>query len=189
MALITTDNWDDLRFPLTGRNIDTTSGRIDYNYFNGGISFQNNARFPNEVVSMIAQMPHAWKEGSAIRPHIHWIQQATNIPNFLLGYRLLKKNTTNALVTDFTSHTFDVMQGQAYTYTSGNLEQIGSFTEIDMTGYGLSDIIHFVLFRDTENTSTEFAGADPSSLVEIIREFDIHYQTDLPGGSRQEFIK
>ena len=32
---------DDMRFPFVGRNIDTSSGRIEYNYFNGAIQFNN----------------------------------------------------------------------------------------------------------------------------------------------------
>lgn len=189
MTAKTTDNWDDLRFPFTGSNIDVNNGRLDYDYFNGGIKFQANARYPEEPVSMVCQLPHAWKEESDIHPHFHWIQQSSNIPNWLIAYKILKKNTTITLETNFNNYTLLTPSEHKFTYTSGNLEQITEFDAIDMTDVSLSDIIHFVMFRDSSNASAEFAGSDPSSLVEIAHEFDIHFQTDFPGGSRQEYIK
>lgn len=184
-----TIGWDDLKFPFAGRNIDVASGRIDYNYYNGSISYQSNARYPDEVVSMLAQLPHAWKEGSEVRPHIHWLQQSVDEPNWLLGYKIYDNGQSGNIDTDYSNHTFVTVDNNTFTYTSGNLVQISRFPAIDMTGYGLSDMIHFVFFRDTANTSGEFVGTDPSGLVEHVIEFDIHYQTDQARGSRQEFIK
>lgn len=185
--------WDDEKFPLIGQGIDTTTGRHGMNYYNGVVFFANNARYTvnaiNEVVSMNSQMPHKWNTGSAIKPHIHWLQQhATNIPNWLLGYEIKQKGATLSLETDFSNMTLLTIQSNAFTYTSGVLEQISGFGEIDMTGYGISDNIHYCLWRDTANASGEFSGADPSSLTEYIREFDVHFEIDSRG-SRQEYVK
>jgi len=180
--------WDDSKFPFTGNNIDVASGRIDYSYPNGTISFQNNARYPNEAVSMLDQLSHKWKEGSEIRPHFHWLQQSANVPNWLMAYKIYDNNASATVDTDYTNHTF-VTSTPVFTYTSGTLAQISVFPPIDMTGYTLSDMVHYVFWRDTSNASGEFAGADPSSSAEHVLEFDIHYQTDQERGSRQEFIK
>jgi hypothetical protein len=180
--------WDDLRFPLMGRNLDSTSGRIDYDYFNCAVGYQANARYPDEPVCMLAQMPHEWIEGSTIKPHMHWIQQSANEPNWLLCYKIVAKNTAITIETDFTNYTFLKKDSNAFTYSSGNLHQITLFPSIDMTGKSLSDCIQFALFRDSTNVSTEFAGADPSALVEYVWEFDVHYQADGLG-SIQEFSK
>lgn len=180
--------WDDLRFPFSGRNIDVSSGRIDYDYFNGSIAYQNNARYTNEVVSMLAQLPHEWKEGSEVRPHIHWLQQSANEPNWLLAYKIYDNGQTANIDTDYTNHTFVTVEENAFTYSSGTIVQISKFPAIDMTGYTLSDCIHFAFWRDTTNASGEFSGLDPSGLVEHVLEFDVHYQINALG-SRQEFIK
>lgn len=180
--------WKDAKFPLTGQNFDVSSGRVDYNYYNGAAGFATNARYPEEPISMICQLNHDWDEGSEIRPHIHWKQQGATIPNFLLAYKIIDNGTAGVIETDFSNHTLVQLSSHAFTYTSGVLEQISSFPAIDMTGYALSDMIHFVLFRDTANTSTLFAGADTTGNIELVTEFDVHFQLDR-FGSEQEFVK
>jgi len=182
--------WEDLRFPFAGRNIDTSSGRIDYNYYNGGIDFQNNARFAaSEAVSMQAQFEHSWIAGSEIRPHLHWLQVGSDEPNWLLAYKIIRNGQANAKETDYSNHTLAVKSSNAYTYTSGTLVQITKFPSITPSTMGISDMIHFVLFRDTANASTLFADVDPSSITELAFEFDVHYQSNTPNGSRQEYVK
>jgi len=66
--------------------------------------------------------------------------------------------------------------------------QITDYGDVDMTGYGISDIVLFAFFRDSDNTSGLFAGSDPSSETEITIEFDVHYRRNTLG-SRQEYIK
>ncbi len=180
--------WDDSKFPATGVRIDSSSTRYSYNVYNGTVVFNNNARYPNEPISMMDQMPHKWKAGTSIRPHIHWFQQSANEPNWLILYKLLKKDTAITIETDFTNHIALTKSHNAFTYVSGTLDQITAFPEIDMTGYALSDMIHYVLFRDTTNASGEFAGADPSSQAEHLKEFDVHLEIDSLG-SEEEFVK
>lgn len=180
--------WVDEKFPLTGALLDTAAGRLDYNYFNGGVDFASNAQYPGDPVSMLWQIQHTWQLESNIYPHIHWLQSSSNIPNWLLAHKIIKNNTIITKETDFTNHTFSTIFENKFNYASGNLTQISEFPTIDLTGVGISDFIHFVLFRDAANTSGEFAGADPSSSAELNFEFDIHIVNDAPG-SRTEYIK
>ena len=183
--------WDDDKFPLTGRNIDTGSGRLGYNFYNGTVTFATNARFNvAETVSFNHQLKHAWKEGSIIKPHIHWVQQhATEMPNWLLGYKVLPKSATFAgLETDFSNHTLLIPDNHVFTYTSGVLEQITGFPDLDAAALTISDNIHWCLWRDTANLSGLFAGADPSARIEHVREFDVHCLFDS-NGSIGEFDK
>jgi len=179
--------WEDLRFPLSGQRLDSSSGRIDFNYFNGGVDYQSNARYPDEPVSMLAQLSHGTKFDE-IRPHMHWLQISSDVPNWLLAYKVIENSETTTKETDFSNHTLLTIQSHAFTYVSGNLVQISSFGAIDISSLGISDCIHFVLFRDSSNTSGEFSGADPSSSVEFVYEFDVHYEIDTIG-SRSEFTK
>jgi hypothetical protein len=176
--------WDDLRFPFTGRNIDVSTGRIDYDYTDLGITFQSNARYNvSEQVSMIAQLPHAWKEGSAVRPHIHWLQTSSADPNWLLLYRVYSNGEAPGSFTavKWSSHIF--------TYSSGTLCQITTFPEISMTGKTVSCFIDFKFYRDNDDTSGLFSGNDDSGIGAItVKEFDVHYLTNSPG-STSEYTK
>lgn len=180
--------WDDLRFPFVGRNLDSSSGRIDYNYFNCAIGYQSTARYPDEPVCILVQMPHSWIEGSNIRPHIHWPQQSANEPNWVLAYKKVPKENALTLESNFNNYTKVKKESNAFTYASGTIHQITSFPEIDMDGLGLSDCIQLVVFRDSNNATNLFAGSDPSGLTEYIWEFDIHFQHDGIG-SKNEFSK
>jgi len=168
--------WDDLRFPFIGRNIDTTSGRLGYNYTEVGIFFAANARYAaTEQVSIVVQFPHAWKSESAICPHIHWIQGQNVIPNFLMEYRIYKNGTVPPV-----TWTKATLQDHAFPYSAGGL-QLSSFADIDMTGIdSVSAIMDIKFFRDTTNGSGLF-GADPYTGDVLVKELDIHYQVDSLG--------
>ena len=65
--------WDDLRFPaqsinppgvLVGPTIEETETG-----FPGTLIFSGSA---DNIICGIAQLPHSWERGTAIRPHIHW---------------------------------------------------------------------------------------------------------------------
>ena len=179
--------WDDLRFPFTGNRVDVSQGRLSYNYFNCGVGFDSDARFPDEPVSSFVQMPHAWLAGSTIGPHFHWIQQSADMPNFMLAWRKVKNDDIVGVQTDFSNYTLVPWELNAFDFAVGKM-QITTFPDIDMSDMGISDSLQAVFFRDSANTSGEFSGADPSSLSEIVCEFDIHYQID-GFGSNKEFIK
>jgi len=190
-GIIENPMWNDLIGYLAGKNIDVTSGRIDYSYPNGAVAFQNNARYADEPVVVRHQIHHGFYFGSGAvaRPHLHWLQQhSTNIPNWLFGYRLVENGDSATIETDFSNFTFSVPQSHVFTYSSGVLAQITKFTEIDISDLSPSDFIITVLFRDTTNASTLFSDVDPSSLVEYATDLDLHLKIDALG-SREEYTK
>ena len=178
--------WDDLKAPLQGQRLDTTSGRLDYDYFNGAVNFNANARYPDEPITILMQMPHGKKEGSNLRPHLHWLQESNATPNFLLAYKWIEINTVTTKETDFSNYTLLPINGAEFPYQA-NLHQINIFDEIAGT-IGTSDCIAFALFRDSTNVSGLFAGADSYVGDVLAYEFDCHYQIDQLG-SIQEFEK
>jgi len=183
--------WDDLFGYLVGRKLDTGSGRIDYNYFNGAVDFGNNARYPNEPVVIRHQLSHKWLigAGAVARPHLHWKQQhASNIPNWLFGYLKVKNNGTSGIETDYSNFTLSKISSHLFSYSSGVLDQYSLFPEIDISDLGLSDFLITVLWRDTGNVSTLFAGADPSSLTELATDLDCHLKVNSLG-STSELVK
>lgn len=163
--------WEDLRFPATTIRQGVTT-KPDFDTTNIGLLFPQND--VTEIVYIIAQMPHAMKSGSNIRPHIHWIQTSALEPVFKIEYRWY--NNGNTPPTVWTTISCD---SPVYTYTSGTITQICSFPEIDGSSIvDISSILDIKLYRD-DNVITGDV---------LLKEFDIHYQIDQIG-SREEFIK
>ena len=61
--------WDDLRFPATAINPPGQASDPDVEASSGLLLFDSNG---TELIYAFVQMPHAWKEGSSISPHVHW---------------------------------------------------------------------------------------------------------------------
>ncbi len=175
--------WDDLRFPLAGRRISVSAGRLDYDFTECTLDFSATARYPEEPVAMIAQMPHAKLFGSAVHPHLHWVQQEDEVPNWLLAHRFYNNGDT---VPAFELSIWDKL---TFTYVSGDLMQIVDFPAIQAPdGETVSAICDMILYRDSANASTLFAGADPYTVGAKSKEFDLHFMTDSLG-SGQEYSK
>jgi len=83
---------------------------------------------------------------------------------------------------------------QLHAYSSGTIMQTSTASiEIDLTGatggqLAVSDFIDIEVTRDTDNTSTLFAGADPLTGNALLKAFDIHLQQDA-SGSMAEYEK
>jgi len=168
--------WDDLRFPAVGLNPPGTVSDPAINAELGTLTFSASA---TNVIAGLAQMPHSWKEGSEIRPHVHWIQPAVGDVVWQLQYRLLPA-VNGAFPSAWTTVTSSTAVA---TYPgSGDWVQITSFPAIDMTGFTLSAMVLFRVAR-LGGDAADTLAADVDLL-----EFDIHYQQDA-GGSIQEFIK
>lgn len=174
-------NWDDLRFPFTADRIDSNSTRYSYDYTEQGVSFHNNARYPNEAVGSIVQLPHSWREGTITGPHLHWIQNQVAEPNFLMRYR---KTANGAVPGAWTNVAVDA---GVFPYVNGMM-QISPFPDLDLSDMLISGVLDIVIYRDTTNASGLFAGADPVGTATLVKEFDIHIQFDSLG-SEAEFTK
>src|SRR6056297_1943626 len=72
--------WDDLRAPATAINPPGQVSDPDWDNTNGGFLFDAAG---TETLWIIVQMPHTWKLGSNIRPHLHWMPTNTNEGNVL----------------------------------------------------------------------------------------------------------
>lgn len=157
------DQWDDLRFPATqdkqGSNL-----KPDYDETNNGLLFPQNDT--SEIIYIIAQIPHSYKYGTALRPHIHYIQTGATLPVFKLKYRWYELGSAVPSFTTITSTTV------VFTYTSGSIHQLLQFPEISGTGIDMvSSIMDIQLWRDDNVVSGDV----------LVKEFDIHYRSDTLG--------
>jgi len=166
--------WDDLKFPFAGFNppglvsdpdIDTDDG---FPIFDAGST---------EMLVGGAQMPHAWKAGSPIRPHIHWSPTDGNSGNVLWRLEFQLATPGGTFPGSWTA--LDVVDAADET---ADKHQIASFGQIGMAGMGLSTIMKWRVSRVGGDASDTY-GDDAKGL-----EFDIHYQIDSIG-SGLEFEK
>lgn len=166
--------WDDLRSPATAINPPGQVSDPDWDNTNGGWLFDAAG---TEVLWLIVQMPHGWKEGTAIRPHIHWMPTNTNTGNVLwrMEYKWTNVHGTDA-GTFSTLNVLDAGDGTALKH------QIAGFEEIDGTGKTLSSMLSIKLSRIGGDV-TDTYNADA-----LLKEFDIHYQMDALG-SDEEYVK
>ena len=166
------DDWDDLRFPMNA--VDPTglpgaATRVtSLTGYTGALEFAGNAE---NVCAGIAQMPHAWKRESAIRPHIHWTKPtgSANEVQWRLYYRVVGNPGDEAGAWS-SAQTGTLVAGDQ-TVSNGHL--LSSFPEIDMTGLLESAVLYWRLHR--------LGNTDADNTAVVCHELDFHYQTDKAG--------
>jgi len=165
--------WSDLRVPAH-QGLQGPTSKPDYDFTNVGLLFDDSA---TESIYVLLQMPHDWKEGSNIKPHIHWIQSGSGNVVWELQYKWTNVNTLIAgAFTTLTAST------PSYSWTSGNLHQITPFASLSGTGKTISSMLQIVLSRLGGD------GGDTYSGDALMFELDFHYQKDSLGSS-QEYTK
>lgn len=169
-----TSGWEDLRFPATIINPMGAPGPATYDPNSLAFSFAANAI---ESIAIIAQMPHGWKVGSDIHPHIHWHPTTTDVGNVL--WRMEYKWTNINEVESGSWTTIDYLEaGDGVT----NKYQIAPFAIISGLGKTLSSILKIKISRIGND------GTDTFATAALLDEFDIHYQEDTLGSS-EELVK
>jgi len=170
--------WDDLVGSLVARRLESTSGRLQYNYSENSIVMQDNGSISSNTDRLIFnhQKPHGAKTASSFHLHIHWEQTEVAAIEFTLQYRIQENGA--AKETTWTEVVVSSGDGNKFPYTSGTLNQITELIELDWSGAGISATVQFRLAR-----------TDDVGLNDIDATFvDGHVERDNIG-SRQEYIK
>lgn len=129
------------------------------------------------------QMPHAWKEGTDLRPHVHWVPLisggAGERVTWGLEYTWANIGSTFSDTTIITNndniYSEDLVKDKHY---------ITALPVISGNGKTLSSMLMCRLFRD----ATSNYKSDTYSGYAGFLEFDLHYMVDSKG-SRQEYVK
>lgn len=163
--------WEDLRFP-SSRIRQGASQKPDFDTTNVGLLFPQNDN--TEIAYINAQIPHAYKLESELRPHLHYVQDEAEEPVFKIDYRWYKNGSDpTGSFTTLTASSF------AFSYTSGSILQIVSFPAISGSGIDtVSSMLDIKLYRDDNVVSGDV----------LLKEFDMHYQID-DRGSQDELTK
>jgi hypothetical protein len=163
--------WDDLLVPLTTTRVGSNS-KPDFDEVNVGYLFPNNNTA--EILYFIVQMPHRWKVGTRVYPHVHYRRTAAGVPTYKFVYSWF--NIGSAVAAPTETYTLDT---EVIPYTSGSIHQINATSSgIDGTGKGISSILVCELYRDDSSVAGDV----------LTYQFDIHYQVDSLG-SRDQYTK
>lgn len=146
------------------------SGNILQYGFNGAST--------TEEVHGAVEIPHSYKEGSVLLPHVHWAPSDGNAGDvkWQLEYTIVNaENGTGfpAPTTIGNAHPSDSVAWKHH---------IDPLPEIDGTGLKIGAVLAFRLFRDPTDVEDTY-GSDA-----ILLSFGIHFQQDT-FGSEQVFIK
>lgn len=101
-------SWEDLRFPATSINPIGPVSSATYEPDNLAFSF---ADAQTNSIGIIAQIPHSWKLGTELHPHIHWHPTSADTGN--------------------------VLWRMEYKWTNPNEAESGSWTSIDCLEAGM----------------------------------------------------
>jgi hypothetical protein len=173
--------WEDLRIEPIARTTGANAPTFEQWFTNGAgsrgvylYSFDDVAAVSEKEIFFTMQMPHAWKEGSTIYPHVHWHQSAATTPVFQMDYRWAN---IGAAAGSFT--TAYTMATKAMPYVNGTIHQISTAAAgIDGTGKTMSSILQIKLYRN----DSAYQGDC------LVTSFDIHYEIDSMG-SNEEYVK
>lgn len=174
--------WDDLRVPLTaaraGSNPPTFQQFIPSAAGYSGVYAWHFSATITEELFFAVQLPHSWKEGSTIRPHLHWSGTTAGPPPRDVRWQL---EWGRAGINQFFPATASVSD-MVVVAQNQNYHQIDAFTPITMTGQLISSMLICRLARYGNSVLDTY----PAAAVAL--EIDFHYQLDTPG-SRQETVK
>ena len=163
--------YNDIVFEFTPTRVNPTTTRPVFDFVNNGLLFpQNNT---SEAIYITVQLPHSWKVGTTIYPHVHVVQSRNEQAVFKMDYKWY--DIGDEIPTDWLTY---VMDTYATDYVSGSISQICKGTGIDGTGKGISSILKVKLYRD-DNVYVGDILAD---------QFDIHIEVD-GFGSQEEYVK
>lgn len=173
--------WDDKEMPMTGQRISAPGSKV-VESTNNLVAFTTNCPL-TDYVGMNIQMSHSKKLDSIIYPHLHWNQDSTKLPNWIVEYRWVHGGLAIP-----TTWSYSTRRQQVYPLTAG-ISQITDFVALNpTTNEGLSSILQVKLKRDSANASAKFASTDPYGASAFAMSFDIHYERDSMG-SDDEYVK
>jgi hypothetical protein len=142
-----------------------------------------------EEVFFIVQLPHSYKQGSDIRPHVHWLPKTTGGAGLFVkwGLEYTWANINGVYAANTTIITTDASSSSTATTSGDNImtidkHYVSSFPSITGTGKTISSMLICRVFRDATDATDDYD--DDAGLLE----FDIHFEKDTVG-SRLEMTK
>ena len=170
--------WDDLVGPVSGLKMSSVAGKATYNFYENAIVFNSGGDIAaaEDFVTWNIQKEHKVKEDSVLKMHIHFEKEDAVARTFKLWYRIQANGEVKATAWIELLVTTDTPD-EVFPYSSGTINQITRFADIDWSAVGISTTVQFRLTRsDIE------AGDVKVTFI------DGHVEIDSDG-SNDEYIK
>lgn len=164
--------WDDLRVPAQNTKLNPSKSEPAFeSWIDGLFTYHFDAsNADDESIHFVCQVPHNYKLGTDLHPHIHWSPDNTNTGNVYWSFEYSLSNINGTFGSSTTDDILAAADGVE------NKHQIDEFTAIDGTNITLSSMIVCRLTRKSTSEATDtFTGNA------VFLEFDFHYQIDSLG--------
>ena len=191
--------WNDLRIEPVARSTGANAPSFEKYFDDAGgtsrgvylYSFDDAPGGSEKEIFFTMQMPHDWKEGTAIRLHCHWVgsvNDTTSAPRWGLEYvwKDIGQTFGDTVIVYSTGVNIDGSGSSDPNITAGK-HYISEFTVITpgTDANNISSIIIGRLFRNSANAGDTYdAATNKCGLLYI----DAHYEVDS-FGSDSEFVK
>ncbi len=182
--------FDDLVIPLISGKSATNPPTFTLFMNNGSTSegvyaylFENVASNSENQVFFTIQMPHAWKTGSEIYPHIHWAPEDNGTGAVVWGMEYTWVEYNASTTQQFPQTT--IVTGTSTSFSnSAHKHLITPFGAITPSSNqdDISSVLVVRLFRNSSNAADTYTGGA------FGLSFDLHYERDTDG-SRTEWVK
>jgi hypothetical protein len=174
-----TPEWEDIRVAVNNVKVPATQSPAWIGYKASLVlAFSDQAIEGNEErVYFTVQFPHAYKEGTNIQPHVHWVGEDNTAGNVVWKLTYSWANMLGV----FPAET-SIIIAAANSLTT-DYHNYAALPEISGVSKEISSILLCSLRRNSSNALDTYTGKNAYLL-----EFDIHFQQDTPG-SKQELSK
>jgi len=176
-----TDQWEDLRIVPGAFIFAGATDPVLNNWQPGGAgaTFKVYVFANADEVFFTCQVPHSWREGTELRPHIHWtprnrgVAEAGKTVAWKLDYSIASPD--GVFLASSTVDLTDACSGV------DDMHEFSVSGSIPGTGLIVSAILMGRLYRDAGDT---WVGAIAAQLPALL-EFDIHYLANSLGSLRE----
>ena len=174
--------WDDLRVAGSQARPGVTAPTLGAFGPSGNLRTLRFDAGQHDEIEFEIQMPHSWKLGSKLYPHVHWAPVSATTGNVVweLEYAWANADGTFGAPSSMASDA-QAAGGMAWVHKLAPLKSGGN-AYIDGTGKTLSSMLVCRLHRNAGS------GSDTLNADVAFLEFDIHYEVDS-FGSNEEYTK
>lgn len=167
--------FEDLRFPVTAVKINASKPPAWLTVLSSDVlAFGDEGVVTNEEgVTFIAQIPHSYKEGSNVYPHIHWMGSDTSTGNILWEFSQSWANMGTEFPTPTVSSHLVSNSNKTYHHTMSTMGVITG------TGKTISSCLLCGIRRKSS------IAADTYTADAYLIEADIHYEMDTLGSAEE----
>ena len=129
----------------------------------------------------MTQIPHAYKEGTDLHSHVHWVPEVDGASGEQVcwGLEYIWANQGDTYTT--TTLIYGDSQIQGDTFLVEGRHYYTDLGDIDGTGKTISSMLICRIFRDIAGAGGTDDYGDDAGLLE----FDFHYQVDALGSSTE----